>query len=155
MRLEALDLVVRIDVVHGDWQRRVGTAPRPRYYSAATRVAGSTASTLAAQNLNSGILPNGSSFGLVSRFAAASTKANGMNTTPSGMRVVLARVQFDRAAARGDADHVARLDAELGDGAARHRATALGSSASSTVARRVIAPVCQCSSWRPVVRMNG
>ncbi len=34
-------------------------------------------------------------------------------------------------------------------------ATALGSSASSTVARRVMAPVCQCSSWRPVVRMNG
>src|SRR5262245_11300054 len=30
-------------------------------YSAATRVAGSTGSTLAAQNLNSGILPNGSS----------------------------------------------------------------------------------------------
>ena len=42
-------------------------------YSAATRVAGSIASTLAAQNLNSGIFPNGSSFGLVSRFAAAST----------------------------------------------------------------------------------
>jgi hypothetical protein len=41
-------------------------------YSAASRTIGS-ASTLAAQNLNSGILPNGSSLGLVSRFAAAST----------------------------------------------------------------------------------
>ena len=55
-------------------QGRVGTADAERApYSAAMRVAGSTASTLAAQNLNSGILPNGSSFGLVSRFAAAST----------------------------------------------------------------------------------
>ena len=34
-------------------------------------------------------------------------------------------------------------------------AIAVGSSASSTVARRVIEPVCQCSSWRPVERMNG
>src|SRR5215813_1053156 len=42
-------------------------------YSAATRVASSTFSTLAAQYLNSGIFPNGSSAGLVSRFAAAST----------------------------------------------------------------------------------
>jgi hypothetical protein len=46
---------------------------RPSNHSAAMRVAGSTASILAAQNLNSGIFPNGSSFGLVSRFAAAST----------------------------------------------------------------------------------
>ncbi len=48
--------------------------PRSRYprYSAAS-LTGSTRSTLAAQNLNSGIFPNGSSFGLVSRFAAAST----------------------------------------------------------------------------------
>lgn len=39
-------------------------------YSAASRI--STRSALAAQNLNSGILPNGSSAGLVKRFAAAS-----------------------------------------------------------------------------------
>src|SRR5689334_21377150 len=38
-------------------------------YSAATRVASSTFSTLAAQYLNSGIFPNGSSAGLVSRLA--------------------------------------------------------------------------------------
>src|SRR5205823_12382938 len=54
-------------------------------YSAAIFDAGSTASTRAAQYLNSGIFPNGSSAGLVRRLAAASTKANGMNTTPSGM----------------------------------------------------------------------
>ena len=42
-------------------------------YSAATFVAGSTASTRAAQYLNSGILPNGSSAGLVRMLAAAST----------------------------------------------------------------------------------
>lgn len=53
-----------------DWAR---PQDAPSDHSAATRVAGSTASTLAAQNLNSGIFPNGSSFGLVSRFAAAST----------------------------------------------------------------------------------
>ena len=54
-------------------------------YSAATFFAGSTTSTRAAQYLNSGILPNGSSAGLVRMLAAASTKANGMKITPSGM----------------------------------------------------------------------
>ena len=44
-------------------------------YSAACRAA-PAGSTRAAQNLNSGILPNGSSAGLVKRFAAASTKAD-------------------------------------------------------------------------------
>src|SRR6266516_4416888 len=43
-------------------------------YSAATRVASATGSTFAAQYLNSGIFPNGSSAGVVSRLAAASTK---------------------------------------------------------------------------------
>ncbi len=43
-----------------------------RRYSAAS-ILGSAFSTFAAQNLNSGILPKGSSFGLVKRFAAAST----------------------------------------------------------------------------------
>src|SRR5262249_32930132 len=46
---------------------------RRHRYSAATLVAASTASTRAAQYLNSGILPNGSSAGLVRRLAAAST----------------------------------------------------------------------------------
>src|SRR5262249_18788038 len=53
-------------------------------YSATIRAASASGATLAAQYLNSGILPNGSSAGLVSRFAAASTNANGMDTTPSG-----------------------------------------------------------------------
>ena len=30
-----------------------------------------------------------------------------------------------------------------------------GSSASSTLARRVMLPVCQCSSWRPVMSTSG
>ena len=50
---------------------RVDGAARDRSgYSAALRI--SAGSALAAQNLNSGILPNGSSAGLVSRLAAAS-----------------------------------------------------------------------------------
>ena len=40
-------------------------------------------STRAAEYLNSGILPNGSSCGLVNMLAGASAKANGMNTMPS------------------------------------------------------------------------
>ena len=40
---------------------------------------------LHAAYLNSGIFPNGSNAGLVSRLAAASAKAKGMNTIPSGM----------------------------------------------------------------------
>src|SRR5262249_5338822 len=43
-----------------------------RCYSAAS-ICGPIASTFAAQNLNSGIFPNGSSAGLVRIFAAAST----------------------------------------------------------------------------------
>src|SRR5271163_2092357 len=49
------------------------------YSAAALTAAGST---LAAQNLNSGILPKGSSWGLVSTLAAASAKQKGMNTCP-------------------------------------------------------------------------
>ena len=48
------------------------------------------ASSRNAQNLNSGIFPNGSSASFVSRFAAASLKQKGMNTwpgiSPSSMR---------------------------------------------------------------------
>ncbi len=54
-----------------------GPAAQPKHqlctpYSAASRTA-PIRSTRAAQNLNSGILPNGSSAGLVNRLAAAST----------------------------------------------------------------------------------
>ena len=34
-------------------------------------------------------------------------------------------------------------------------AVATGSSASSTAERRVMLPVCQCSSWRPVISTSG
>jgi hypothetical protein len=65
------------------------TLPDPAHcrllaYSAASMRPPEAGSTLTAQNLNSGILPNGSSLGLVSSLAAASTKANGMNTAPGG-----------------------------------------------------------------------
>jgi hypothetical protein len=50
-----------------------------RAYSAASRMT-SVFSTLAAQYLNSGILPKGSSCGLVRKLAAASLKQKGMNT---------------------------------------------------------------------------
>jgi hypothetical protein len=50
-------------------RRRSGSTDRGRY-SAAVRISAFSART--AQNLNSGILPNGSSAGLVSRLAAAS-----------------------------------------------------------------------------------
>ena len=63
-----------------------GKSKRPRSGSFPPRpcVPAPAGSTRAAQYLNSGIFPNGSSAGLVRRFAAASTNANGMNTTPSG-----------------------------------------------------------------------
>src|SRR3977135_2215689 len=57
--------------------------PAPPYSAASLTT--SARSTFAAQNLNSGIFPNGSSAGLVSRLAAASTKAKGRTTPPSGM----------------------------------------------------------------------
>src|SRR5215831_4818520 len=63
--------------------RRTDQRAVPEPYSAATRAASATGSTLAAQYLNSGIFPNGSSAGLVSRFAAASTNANGMKDRKS------------------------------------------------------------------------
>src|SRR6185312_1413415 len=123
-------------------------------YSAAC-ICGSAFSTRAAQNLNSGILPNGSSAGLVSLFAAASKKAKGMNTTPSGMASscrefssTMPRRVDTRTMSPGlmpSLSMVPRDSAAVGD----------GSMASRTVARRVMAPVCQCSSMRPVVRMNG
>src|SRR5262245_10298054 len=114
-------------------------------YSAATCRA-SAGSTFAAQNLNSGIFPNGSSAGLVRIFAAASTNAKGMNTTPSGMpsswrelSSTSPRRVVTRTMSPGLMPSLAKVPRES-------EATAAGSSASRTVARRVIAPVCQCSS---------
>ncbi len=72
--------------IHGSWATPSMTKCwlRSRSYSAACSLVPRTGSTLAAQNLNSGILPNGSSLGLVSSLAAASTNAKGMKTTPGG-----------------------------------------------------------------------
>ncbi len=50
---------------------RISACGKSKLYSAASVTF--SGSTRAAQNLNSGILPNGSSTGLVSRLAAAST----------------------------------------------------------------------------------
>src|SRR5262249_12743002 len=135
--------------------RRTDQRAVPEPYSAATRAASATGSTLAAQYLNSGIFPNGSSAGLVRRFAAASTNANGMNTTPSGMASscraassIVPRRVVTRTMSPG-------LMPGLGMVPRERLATAPGSSASSVEARRVMAPVCQCSSWRPVDSTNG
>src|SRR6516225_6401208 len=48
-------------------------------------------------------------------------KGKGNEDYAVGNGVILARCQFDDAAAGRDPDRIARLDAELGDGAARHR----------------------------------
>src|SRR5712675_1119167 len=139
---------------HNETEReRELSHPSPPYSAASLTT--SARATFAAQNLNSGIFPNGSSAGLVSRLAAASTKAKGMNTTPSGTpsswraeSSTVPRRVVTRTMSPGATPSRAMVPRES-------EATAEGSSASSTAARRVIAPVCQCSSWRPVVRMNG
>ena len=65
--------MVHVPEDHPDAALGAGIDGERPYYSARFALRLAIASTLAAQNLNSGILPNGSSFGLVSRFAAAST----------------------------------------------------------------------------------
>ena len=131
---------------HVDLPSMRATAPRSARRMPATRVTHSAAtaisacSTFAAQNLNSGILPIGSSCGLVSRLAAASAKQNGMNTMPSATsRSARAfsttsprRVDTRMKPPGGNAEpvHLARVEAgdrlglervEIG-GAPRHRA---------------------------------
>ena len=122
-------------------------------HSAAAATAGST---LAAQNLNSGILPNGSSAGLVSRFAAASAKQNGMNTMPCGTSRSLRSLQLDRAAPRDHAHELAGPDAQPPEILRRHAAPPPPARyRPAPLARRVMAPVCQCSSRRPVESTIG
>jgi hypothetical protein len=70
--------------------------------------------------------------------------------------VVAPHVDRHLAAARAEGRHVARLQPP----SRRDRAwfidgVAIGSSASSTLRRRVMLPVCQCSSWRPVMSTKG
>ena len=72
-----------------------------------------------------------------------------------GHRAVDARLELDRAAPGRDPDRLARRHAEpaqLARMQARHR---LRLERVEMLARRVIAPVCQCSSWRPVVSTIG
>ena len=64
-------------------------------------------SSATAQNLNSGILPTGSISSMVSRFAAASRKWNGMNTLPRRLARRHPHVQLDLAAPRPDPGHAA------------------------------------------------
>src|SRR5262249_23175403 len=112
------------------------------YYSAAMRAAVSTRSTFAAQYLNSGILPNGSSAGLVRRLAAASTKANGMNTTPSGIASSW-RTESSIDPRRVETRTMSPALMPRRSMVPRETlATAPGSRASSVAARRVMAPVC-------------
>ena len=70
--------------------------------------------------------------------------------------VVGAGIQRDAAAARLDGHHVARPCRPWpARSSGCTSATGSGSMASSTVARRVMLPVCQCSSWRPVISTIG
>ena len=70
-----------------------------------------------AQNLNSGILPTGSISSIVSRFAAASRKWNGMKQFPGGLAVGHPRCQHDRPPARGHPDaSITDLRADLAPG---------------------------------------
>ena len=72
-RLEAVvaqNKALQVAAAAARTEQRALPGGRVRDYSAAVR--SSTFSARTAQNLNSGILPNGSSAGLVSRFAAAS-----------------------------------------------------------------------------------
>ena len=95
-------------VLHGGGRREAHLAPRPlpvalsaprerrgdegREEDTATAhrgigVGAAVLSTFTAQNLNSGILPMGSSASVVRRLAAASRKWKGMKTEPGGVRV--------------------------------------------------------------------
>src|SRR5262249_1616493 len=108
-RLVDIELVVRVlhgrdGVTTGDQYRNQlleqcglpaaapAREPNHTHVYSATSIAGSralllvpgrTPSTRAAQYLNSGILPNGSSLGLVSLLAGLSAKQNGMKIMPS------------------------------------------------------------------------
>ena len=85
-----------------------------------------------AQNLNSGIFPTGSISSIVSRFAAASLKWNGMKQLPRRLPVRHLHRELDRAAAGPDPGHLAVAEAEVG-GVVRvyehQRAGAIASSA--------------------------
>ena len=108
-----------------------------------------------AQYLNSGIFATGSSAGFVSLLIAASTQQKAANTVPGG-ELSSARansVTAPRRVLSVTGSPGARPSAAMSCGCSS--ATGSGSIASSTAARRVMLPVCQCSSWRPVISTIG
>ena len=125
-------------------------------YSAAICGISSARSNLAAQNLNSGIFPNGSSAGLVSRLAGRLHIGERDEDDAVRHRLVLPRGQHHSAAPGGK--HAPDRQAP-GPVSQSCRATAMRSpTAPARRAPRSAASSRRCasvSSWRPVVRMNG
>ena len=80
---------------------------------AGAHAAAPSGSMRTAQNLNSGILPEGSISSMVSRLAAASRKWNGMKQLPRASRCGHLDVQLDLPAARGHPGQLAVDQAEL------------------------------------------
>src|SRR5215469_12330636 len=118
-------------------------------------LASGAASIRTAQNLNSGILPQGSISSIVSRFAAASRKWNGMKQLPRASRCetrtassIVPRRELTLAISPS-----ARPSSAASSGFTY--TSARGLMASSAYDRRVIEPVCQCCSSRPVFSTNG
>ena len=117
--------------------------------------AGLARSTRTAQNLNSGIFPYGSSSSIVSTFAAASRQQNGMNTAPRpGERLPRTlSVMLPRRLVTVAQSSSASPSVRMSSGCMSTCGSP--SIASSATALRVIVPVCQCSSRRPVVSTIG
>ena len=115
----------------------------------------SVVSIFTAQNLNSGILPNGSISSIVSRFAAASRKWNGMKHEPGVSRCetfAANSIEPRRELTRTKSPSAMPMRSAS---ASETNTIAVGWIASSANERRVIEPVCQCSSSRPVLSTNG
>lgn len=110
---------------------------------------------LAAQNLNSGIFPNGSSCGLVNTLAGLSLKQNGIKIIPS------ATSRSARKTAETKPRSVSTLTffpvvkpwRLISQGFMA--AIPLGSIVSNTSERLVMASLCQCCSNLPVVSTSG
>src|SRR4029077_114457 len=114
------------------------------FYSAAALTA-AAGSTLAAQNLYSGILPNGSSCGLVSTLAAASAEQNGVNTSPGAAALgcpSFSSIMPRRVVTRTGSP--AAMPSRRNSAGAR-LATAPGSGSSGKLPRPAPPPVCQVS----------
>src|SRR6188472_622807 len=108
-----------------------------------------------AQNLNSGILPTGSISSIVRRLAAASRKWNGTKHVPGVSRCdrrARSSIVPRREVRRTKSPSLIPI-AFASSGF--RKACGSGWIESSANERRVIEPVCQCSSRRPVLRMNG